>query len=458
MSTIAFPLQDIVDVVVLVQPQAPAIPTFNVGCIIGPSAVIPASERARVYSSNALAAMLADGFTVNSPEYIAAQIYFSQLVPPRKLVVGRQDLTSITGFVINALGTGYAVNDVIGITQGAAAGGALAVLTVNGGGGITGAVLSSPGTGYSVAAGLAVTGGHGVGATVNVTSIGDTPLAAVQAVRSASSLWWACLVTSAVKADHIAIAGFAQASPTPMMYFYTTGDTDALSGAAGNVFSTLKVFAYNRAIGQYSTTQNGAFPNNIYAVAAAMGVAMGLNTGLANSAFTLWGKTEVGVTTEPLTETQVGVIQGNNGNVYLNFANVYTLFTNGKVANGQFMDEVLNIDMLVAGMQFNEMNLFTQNASIPMTDAGETQLIHAVNQACQQAVLRGFLAGGVWQGVQILNLVAGQSVPAGYLAQAAPYSTQLTSDRQARKAMPIYVAIIEAGSAQSLLIGVYPQR
>jgi len=301
MSSIAFPLSDIVNVVVLVQPQAPAIPTFNVGCIIGPSTVIPASERARVYTSNALAAMLADGFTINSPEYIAAQLYMSQLPPPPKLVIGRQDLTSIVGFVINAAGTGYQVNDLIAITQGAAAGGTIQVLTVSGPGGILTGALIKPGTGYSVANGLATTGGHGVGATVNITSAGDTPLAAVTAVRNASSLWWACMVTSAVKADHIAIAAFAQTSTTPMMYFYTTGDSDALSGAAGNVFSVLKAALYTRAIGQYATTQGGAWPNNIYAAAAIMGVAMGLNTGLANSAFTLFGKTEVGIAAEPLT-------------------------------------------------------------------------------------------------------------------------------------------------------------
>jgi len=41
------------------------------------------------------------------------------------------------------------------------------------------------------------------------------------------------------------------------------------------------------------------------------------------------------------TETQVGVIQGNNGNVYLNFAKFYTLFTTVSRGNRQFMDEVL---------------------------------------------------------------------------------------------------------------------
>jgi len=75
MSTIAFPLQDIVDVVVLVQPQAPRFPR-STSAASSAQRRNPASERARVYSSNALAANACRGFP-QYPEYIAAQIYFS---------------------------------------------------------------------------------------------------------------------------------------------------------------------------------------------------------------------------------------------------------------------------------------------------------------------------------------------------------------------------------------------
>jgi hypothetical protein len=128
------------------------------------------------------------------------------------------------------------------------------------------------------------------------------------------------------------------------------------------------------------------------------------------------------------------------------------------VGSGQFLDEILNIDILTAAIQYNCMDLIIDNPSIPMTDPGETLLIHAVNQACQSMVLRGFIAPGVWDGVTIINLTAGQPLVNGYLAQAFPYNTQSASARAARQAMPVYLAIIEAGSAQSVLVGVYVQR
>jgi hypothetical protein len=463
MSSVALPLSDIVNVTVLVTPQVPAIPTFNVGLVVGPTAVIPASQRTRIYTSTAQ--MLSDGFTTSSPEYIAAQIYFSQLIPPLKIVIGRQDLTSINTATLGAGGTGNAIGDILTVVQGGAAGGQYKVLTVTAGA-VTSIVQVAPGTGYSVANGLATTSsGSGSGATINVTVIGDTPLQAITACRASSTLWWACFSTSAVKADHEAIGAFAQSSTTPMCYFYTTADADALAGTAGNVFSFMKSVLYNRVFGLYSTTQSGGFPNNIYAGAAAMGVAMGLNTGLNSSFFTEFGKTLVGISTEPLSETQVNVMAGsagngfgNNGNVYLNYGNVYSLLTQGVVGSAQFFDEILNIDMLTAAIQFNVMNVLTQNPAVPLTDAGVHLLVHAVEQACDAARLRGFIAAGTWNGVQILDLVPGDSLPAGYRVQAPAVKTMSAADRAARKSPPIYAAIVEAGAAQSVIIGVYVQR
>jgi len=61
--------------------------------------------------------MLADGFTVNSSEYIAAQIYFSQTPAPQFIWIGRQDLTAIG----SALPNGRTVNDgVMSVTASAA--------------------------------------------------------------------------------------------------------------------------------------------------------------------------------------------------------------------------------------------------------------------------------------------------------------------------------------------------
>jgi len=95
-----------------------------------------------------------------------------------------------------------------------------------------------------------------------------------------------------------------------------------------------------------------------------MGYAMGQNTGLANSAYTLKFKQEIGVDTEDLDTSQITNIEGDNGNVYLSYSNYYTIFEPGVMANGQFFDEVINLDMLVNNIQLSVMDLLYANPKI----------------------------------------------------------------------------------------------
>ena len=89
-------LSNIIDITVTVSPTAPAVNSFNVGLFVGPSPIIPsfgANSRVQVFTSTS--AMLSAGFTTSDPEFIAAQIYFSQTPAAQTFAVGRQDLTAI---------------------------------------------------------------------------------------------------------------------------------------------------------------------------------------------------------------------------------------------------------------------------------------------------------------------------------------------------------------------------
>lgn len=289
-------------------------------------------------------------------------------------------------------------------------------------------------------------------------TVPETCLFAVQACRAASPNWWACMVCGAVTADHEAIAAWMEAQVPQGMYFYSTADAAVLAGTAGNVMAFLQNLSYSRTFGLYSTTQSSAYPNNIYSAGAVMGVVMGLNTGLAGSYFTAKFKTLVGVAPEPITLAQVLAIEALNGNVYTNTANVYNWLEQGKCANGQFLDEVLNLDMLASDVQYSMINALISAPAIPQTDNGEIVLIGKAGEACQRAVTRGFLAKGVWRGQQILSFGPGSPMPKGYCCFAESFAAQSDSDRDLRKAMPIYIAVNEAGAMHSLLIGVYVQR
>ena len=81
-------LDSIVDIQVLVSPLAAARSSFNQALIIGDTNVISVSDRLKLYES---AAEVLEDFALTDPEYIAANIYFSQSPAPDKLWIGRQD-------------------------------------------------------------------------------------------------------------------------------------------------------------------------------------------------------------------------------------------------------------------------------------------------------------------------------------------------------------------------------
>jgi hypothetical protein len=280
---------------------------------------------------------------------------------------------------------------------------------------------------------------------------GESILEAIQACRVKSFEWYACMATEAVIADHKEIALWVETAEPTSVYAYTTADADVLNGVAGNLMEYLKDAGFSRTIGQYSTT-------SLYAAAAIIGYAMGANTGLANSAYTLKFKQEVGVLTEEISVTDLGTIKGNNGNLYLSYGNYYKIFGEGVMANGQFFDEVINLDMLKNNIQLNVMDLLYGNPKVPQTEAGVTQLIQSINQACDIAQVIGFIGEGMWTGNTVLNLNTGDALPNGYLVQAASLASQSDADRQLRKSPSIYVAIKEAGAIHSVLIGVYVNR
>ena len=402
----------------------------------------------------------------------------------------------ISTATINAAGTGYSVDDVLTIVQSGGSGGTAKVATIGTSGEVTSIVVTAAGTSYNVGTNLTTTvspsGGSGCtlnitaiidggvstvtlttdgtgyatgtgltttvspsggsGCTIDITSIsGETAVEAVTACRAAGLSWYSCYVCDAQKADHIAIAAYIESLTPASTYFYDTSDSDIPTGTSGNIFATLKSNSYTRCLGIYCTTTD-------YAGAAVMGEAMGLNTGLANSAFTLKFKTLTGVTVESLTTSQVNIIENNNGNVYINYASEYDIFEQGKMSYGYFFDQVIYRDMLVNYIQIEIMNLLTSNNKIPLTDAGISSLVHVINQQCSALQTIGYIApSGTWSGTTVLNISNGDTLSNGYSVQTKKVSTLTSTQRQNRIAPPIYVCLIEAGAVHSMSIGVYIQ-
>ncbi|MFC3768363.1 DUF3383 family protein [Paenibacillus sp. GCM10012303] len=364
-------LNDIVNVTVQVSPLSAVNSGFNLGLIVGKSTIISAATRVKLYSGTD--DMTSDGWVGTEPEYLAAQVYFSQSPRSNKVLIGRWDATG-----------------------------------------------------------------------------SETAVQAVTACRAANNDWYAVYICGAVKADVLAVAGYIETAVPLSVFFYDTKDSDVPAGTAGNVMATLQASKRRHTFGQYSSSN--------YAAAAAMGYAMGANTGLANSAYTLAYKAEVGILPESLTLAQATTILGYNGNIYTNYGATYNLLVKGTMANGVPFDEVLNLDQLTNAIQISVMNALISGPKIPQTDEGVSLLVTAITEPCAAARTRGVIAPGIWKGAPVLGLQTGDTLSTGYMILADSLANQSQADRDARKSPPIYVAVKLAGAIEHVVIGVVVNR
>ena len=80
------PVSNVVNVDVIMSPVAATGRNFGALLILGTSTVIPVTERIRQYSA---IEDIGDDFGVDSPEYEAATIFFSQSPKPTLVYIGR---------------------------------------------------------------------------------------------------------------------------------------------------------------------------------------------------------------------------------------------------------------------------------------------------------------------------------------------------------------------------------
>ncbi len=434
-------LSNIVAVTVQVSPAGAQAATFNLGLIVGPSAIINNVTRTELYSSTA--DMLSSGWTGTEPEYAAAEIYFAQTPTPTNVLIGRQGTASTTLAAALASGTVYTTLDVAPLTGAVASGDTLTIGTGGTTQTVTTTSAASAGATTIDVVSFTANAAYAIGAGISNV---ETVLEAVTACRSNNVNWYAGYADGATDADIEAVSAFIQSATPASAYFYDTSDASILAGTTPNVMSTLQSLKASRSFGQYSTTAHAAV--------AAMGYAMGANTGLANSAFTMAYKPEVSVTPEVLTTAQATAILGWNGNIYTAYGNTYDLLVQGTMADGTPFDQILNLDILTANIQTAIMNALTSGPKIPQTDSGVGILVNAVTGACRQAATAGILAPGIWTAAPVLNLQTGDTLSTGYLVQAATIASQTATQIVARQAPPIYACVKMAGALEHVTIGV----
>lgn len=281
---------------------------------------------------------------------------------------------------------------------------------------------------------------------IGVQATGETPVQALEACYQASGAWYGAMFadTAPTLTDHYSCAAFIEATGNKL-YGVTTNDIGAIDPAStADEAYLLSQLGYKRVVTQFSLSSP-------VAIASLFGRAFTTDFTANNSTITLKFKQEPGIVPEVLSETQAAALAAKNCNVFVQYNNGAAFIQNGTMSNGYFFDEVHGGDWITNALQVAVFNLlYTSPTKVPQTDEG-TEMIETVAAGVMtQARRNGLIAPGVWTSVQEFgSLKTGQTLTSGFYIYAPPIALQLQADREARKSVPIQIAMKLAGAVHT---------
>jgi len=477
-------VSSIVNVQIALAPIAAQARNFGSFLIVTDSDVIDTQERLRLY--NSIDSIAADS-GMESPEYQAARLYYSQNPQPLNCYVGRWARTAthatlrggvlsaaqqaianfnpivnggmnitIDGVVRNLTALDFSgatnLNGVASIIQAALAtfatvtwdahNGRFVVRAISTGAASGVSFASAPGAGTDISNLVRLrsnSGGYSVGGIE-----AETLPEAVQLLGELSNDWYGLQVAASVTPSDeelLEVSAYIEAASVSRIFGITSQDAETLIGGLTNdLASTLKSLGRKRTFVQYSSS-------SAQASASIFGRAFTVNFDGANTTITLKFKQQPSVTPEALTATQAAALNGKNCNVFVRYNNDTAILQEGVMANGYFFDEVHGTDWLQNDLQTDVYNLmYTSPTKIPQTDQGITRIVARIESRLDQAVTNGLIAPGVWTGPPVGPLATGDTLSKGYFVYAPPIATQSQADREARKAPLVQIAVKLAGA------------
>lgn len=349
------------------------------------------SDRIRYYTQPA--DLVADGFSVTSGEYLAAQRITAQNPRVERFAIGRRDARptqrfTLTPVVLNS--TAYKVR--IGAQTATYTSDADAT-AVEIAAGLSAAITALAVPNLTVAvAGAAVTltaGAPGLWFDVEVldtSRIGiaqdhaDPGVAAdLTAILAADSGWYGLVSLFNSTAEILAIAAWTEANGR--FFSAQTVDSAVTTAATDDVASALKTAAYARTALIYS----GATGN--FADAAWAGKCLPFDPGSETWKF----KTLAGVPATKLTATQVNNLKTKNANYYSTVAG-RNITSEGITSSGEYIDVIRGRDWFTARLQERIFLRLANAKKLPFTDAGIAVVEGEVRAQLEDAMGVGFLA------------------------------------------------------------------
>ena len=281
---------------------------------------------------------------------------------------------------------------------------------------------------------------------VSVYPDSETPSEALDTVLDRTAGFYGVFLAGSglTDADYLTFEEHVRSAGRPLMLFLPAVGTDS---AIGDFLDALKGRATRRAVTTVVTAASDA--------AAVMGKAMGLALAHPASAFSLCYQTISAIEPMALTESQVAAFEGKNGNVYITRGYNHLLLEKGATAEGARYEEVLYLDMISDELNNAAVDLLVNSdRKLPQTDDTTAQFINRFSAILSGWYDREVLATGPWRAGSVGPLNRGDIVEKGYMLWADSYDEQSDADRAAHKSVPIQVALVLAGSVESIVITV----
>lgn len=441
------PLSNVVNVSVQIAPTG--IQNFNVNTLAlfttDSFLINTTNDLYRIYAS---AQAVGTDFGTATETYSQAVAVFSQqpniLNGSGFLVIVPIQAGAIATAVIRSGGTNYKVGDVLNITEGAAIGGSVTVLTLSGSA-VSTFSITTPGINYTALTNLNTVGGAGTGATIDVSTVAsETLLQSIQ--RALNYLYFNGIISTSygVSTTWKALADSIQATGTSMLFLPSNNVAD-IQG----VFTTISTAVdYNTRCLYYSTS---ALSSRLFAAAYASRL-LGTNFTGSNTAITMNLKQLATIIPDSaINSTLISICTNAGVDLYGNYGGSFP----GVLSTGfnKYADEVINLIWLVTSLQVAGFNaLATVSTKVPQTEAGISVLKGAYRSVLSQALSNGYIAPGSWTSPDtfgnqsdFLNNIS----QFGFYIYSNPVALQSSADRVARKAPLIQIAIKEAGAVQS---------
>jgi hypothetical protein len=256
------------------------------------------------------------------------------------------------------------------------------------------------------------------------------------------------------------LARFIEAGDQMLIYPFskesdieTNIDSEGNTVLGGAIFFKANNYKRSRALYYHNDNRKSFIMAAAYASRA-----LSVNFIANRSTHTMHLKELVGIEANgTIDSTLLNKIMTSGADCYVTIAGLNVVYSSGE--NGYF-DQIYNLTWFKLDMAVNYFNtLKTTQYKIAQTEEGLESLKLALLKSCLAAVNNGYIAAGSWQSEDYFGdkeLFINNIKQMGFYIYNNPLNTQDASERTTRQAVPIMVAIKEAGAFHkgSLIIGV----